>query len=174
MFPVEIKQNALLIDGCRTESLIFGYSNAIVILITQCNNIGSLMKITLDISDSKRGFGFNRRKNYQDEDEEEEDSEVIQILPHTIKFLLGNPVGSQRGDLYNVYASRLAQVIYTNSPHEKRSIYLGLSLKSKKLSGSLNAAGDDENKLFSGSEDFVKQKEALKLIEELVEKCKVW
>ncbi|CAG8450370.1 2616_t:CDS:2 [Scutellospora calospora] len=52
-FPLQTRQAARLIDGVHTETLITGFQDKILVIITQYGKIGSLAYVTFDSLSSK-------------------------------------------------------------------------------------------------------------------------
>ncbi|PVU90321.1 hypothetical protein BB561_004926 [Smittium simulii] len=160
IFPVGTKQASAYIKDIPTSVVSLGYSNYFVLLISQCNNFGSLIKLTANPELQKQ----TSRYQFDAELSDEEDIMLAKIVPHSTTFLLGNPSSSQRGLMYELVASRVCQAIYGAKPDESRPILIGISLKPELVpkETELTEIQIKTSKLIIDS------------LLELVESCKLW
>ncbi|CAG8535522.1 17550_t:CDS:2 [Cetraspora pellucida] len=105
-FPLQTKQAARAINGVHTETLITGFRDKILVIITQYGKIGSLAYVTFDSLSSKSLSSFSTSATTN------------------INFLLGG-----FSSLYQLYALHIATIIANENPNDRRSVVIGLALK---------------------------------------------
>jgi len=136
------------IEGVQTELLIQSYGDAVLVLVTQLGKVGNLMQLSIPATTPLRpppvGSAFP------------EPPVSIQITN-----LLGAPPSEHIGDLYSLYATQIAAIVWTQEeipgtlPAEsgRRNIIVGLALKAGKASqAGVQDSGltDGERKMFVG------------------------
>ncbi|CAG8730542.1 4950_t:CDS:2 [Racocetra persica] len=104
-FPLQTRQAARVINGVHTETLITGFRDKILVIITQYGKIGSLAYVTFD-SRSKPLSSFSTSTTTN------------------VNFLLGG-----FSSLYQLYALHIATIIANENPNDRRSVVIGLALK---------------------------------------------
>ncbi|CAG8491711.1 5891_t:CDS:2 [Cetraspora pellucida] len=105
-FPLQTRQTARVINGVHTETLITGFRDKILVIITQYGKIGSLAYVTFDSLSSKSLSSFSTSTTTN------------------INFLLGG-----FSSLYQLYALHIATIIANENPNDRRSVVIGLALK---------------------------------------------
>ncbi|CAG8459758.1 25937_t:CDS:2 [Gigaspora rosea] len=105
-FPLQTKQAARVINGVHTETLITGFQDKILVIITQYGKVGSLAYVTFDSLSSKSISSFSTN------------------VTTDVNFLLGG-----FSSLYQFYALHIATIIANENPNDRRSLVIGLALK---------------------------------------------
>ncbi|KAJ2161343.1 hypothetical protein GGF46_001521 [Coemansia sp. RSA 552] len=118
-FPVSVKLGAAIVGGTHTDAAVLGFSNCVVVLLTQLASIGSLVQATV-----------SRVADGSDYDIEHamECLSTTPDLPIDVRFLLGNGAGTAAASLYQILAMDITQRKHRQSPKDARPIILGTAL----------------------------------------------
>ncbi|ORX89766.1 hypothetical protein K493DRAFT_266626, partial [Basidiobolus meristosporus CBS 931.73] len=108
-FPIQYKQAARTINGVFTEMLTLGFSNRILVIVSQFGKIGSLLHTTLASPPSNEFSSV------------ETSSEPVA----NTQYLLG----ANTEPIYQIYASQISTSISRMRPTEARPVILGLALQ---------------------------------------------
>ncbi|PVU87224.1 hypothetical protein BB560_001785 [Smittium megazygosporum] len=146
-FPVDIKQIESVIQGTNTQVLALGYSNYIVLIVSQHNNIGSLIKLTLE-TDKKRLYSNRALLFSEDEELESPEDSVSELLPHS-----------------TVFSEQLREENNSMENSLKRPILLALSIK---LPSNLTNNSIDNDDEISESRNIINS------VTEMVSQCRIW
>ncbi|KAJ2787335.1 hypothetical protein GGI15_000819 [Coemansia interrupta] len=115
MFPVQTSCAAALIDGIHTDVAVLGFSNYVVVLVTQLQSIGSLMESVVSAA-----------ATHSDPDAL---SRSVQDIPVDVKFILGSQNASAPvSSLYQILAIHLSQLKHAQNPADQRPLLLGVGL----------------------------------------------
>ncbi|KAJ2712168.1 hypothetical protein H4R19_002895 [Coemansia spiralis] len=117
-FPISVQLAAATIDGVHTDAAVLGFSNCVVVLVTQLASIGSLVRAAVSqLSDDTASAKQAARELSRAAD-----------IPVDTRFLLGNPSGSAASSLYQILAINIAQSWRRHSPRDARPVILGVAL----------------------------------------------
>ncbi|KAJ1964416.1 hypothetical protein GGI12_001433 [Dipsacomyces acuminosporus] len=123
-FPVSVKVAAAVIDGIHTDVAALGFSNCVVVLVTQLASIGSIIQAVASHMSAANSGG-----TYDDPDLAIHQLEASTDVPVDIKFLLGNASSTAAGSIYQVLAMQIAQEKHRQNPVDERPLIVGIGLK---------------------------------------------
>ncbi|KAJ2795760.1 hypothetical protein H4R20_005768, partial [Coemansia guatemalensis] len=120
-FPVSVNVAAAVVNDKHTDVAVLGFSNCVVILLTQLQSIGSLIQaVASRMADSTGPMEAEHIASKLS---------GIADLPVDLKFLLGNPSATTTASsLYQILAIELAQRKRHVSPNDARPIIVGVAL----------------------------------------------
>ncbi|KAJ2122296.1 hypothetical protein IW139_003157 [Coemansia sp. RSA 353] len=156
VFPVSIKLTAARIDAKHTDVAVLGFSNCIVILVTQLSSVGSLVQcVVSQLADTMLADPQHMADQLANE----------ASVPVDIKFLLGNPGACAASSLYQILATFLSQRKHTQNPSDVRPVVLGIGLD---LPREYKVSIDD------GMPDLGAFSSTMNAVGALVDECRVW
>ncbi|KAJ2078995.1 hypothetical protein H4R24_004089 [Coemansia sp. RSA 988] len=160
-FPVSANVSAAVVNGKHTDIVVLGFSNCVVVLLTQLQSIGSLIQaVASRMADSTESMEAEHVASKLS---------AISDLPVDLKFLLGNPSATTiTSSLYQILAIELAQRKQHLSPNDTRPIIVGVALDISRAC-KFSSVFDDE--IVAESSTFSTLVDALAT---LVGQCKVW
>ncbi|KAJ2333262.1 hypothetical protein GGI00_002414 [Coemansia sp. RSA 2681] len=121
-FPVSAKVAAGLINGTHTDAVVLGFSNCVVVIVTQLASVGSIMHaIGTSAAVSNQGSICDAQSMV---DQLTNSAEV----PVEIKFVLGNSSATAASSLYQVLATHILQHRREKDPLDGRPLVLGIGL----------------------------------------------
>ncbi|RKP38384.1 hypothetical protein BJ085DRAFT_37890 [Dimargaris cristalligena] len=156
-FPVPIEQACILIAGNPTDIVVLGFSNRIVVLVTQLDNIGSLLMTQL--ASSAENPMISAPMHNSDGSKDLAESSV----PIDTRFILGTPGDPALGMIYQLLATQITNTIYQANRYDGRQLLLGISLKDHRTL-------TQRNDTTSGNQ----LRETLGPLVEAIKQCRVW
>ncbi|KAJ1996414.1 hypothetical protein GGI25_000477 [Coemansia spiralis] len=169
-FPIATKVTAGTIDGIHTDVAVLGFSNCIVVIVSQLPSIGSIVQSVVT-SISGQGHNGSGDNALDDEDSAVEQLSRTPDIPVEIKFVLGNPgTAFTVTSLYQICAIHITQLKHRQNAADSRPIVLGVGLKlpreHKKLAPEEDLDGDaGDLAVYTGTID---------MLVGLVSQCRVW
>ncbi|KAJ2513002.1 hypothetical protein H4217_006579 [Coemansia sp. RSA 1939] len=170
-FPVAAKVAAGVIDGLHTDVAVLGFSNCVIVLVSQLPSVGSILH-AVTASLSNNGHEGDLCRSFDDAESIAAQLSGSDDIPVEIKFLLGNPGSvSSASSLYQIIAIHIAQSKSKQNPDDSRPILLGIGLKlprEYRLPASDDASGNDSIcniNAYKGTVD---------AIDQLVGQCRIW
>lgn len=116
--PVVVNTIAASIDGTQTDVAVLGFTDYVVVLVTQLASasIGSILQAT-------------NHASFDDAEQavEQLNDESADIAPD-IKFVLGSSNATAASSLYQIIATQLSQRRHRQSPSDSRPLILGIGL----------------------------------------------
>ncbi|KAH9460118.1 hypothetical protein PSHT_06152 [Puccinia striiformis] len=105
--PIPVRQCARIIDSVHTEVIAQGYSDRVLVLVTQTGKIGSLTQVTVPLASFEQGFEVASGS---------EDG-LLPALPVPFTSLQLTPLLSSTPPdlkpLYDVYLNQVAMLVFT-------------------------------------------------------------
>ncbi|KAJ2479955.1 hypothetical protein IWW56_002761 [Coemansia sp. RSA 2131] len=156
VFPVSVKVAAAAIDNTHTDVAVLGFSNCIVILVTQLSSVGSLVQcVVSQLADTTLVDPQHMADQLREAS-----------VPVDVKFLLGNPGACAASSLYQILATATSQRKHEQNPSDVRPVILGIGLD---LPRAYKVSSMDDGMPDLGA--FSSTMNALAL---LVDECRVW
>ncbi|KAJ1785929.1 hypothetical protein LPJ59_006034 [Coemansia sp. RSA 2399] len=123
-FPVATKVAAGIIDGVHTDVTVLGFSNCVVVLVTQLSAVGSVLHAVAS-SLSNQGHEGSSTNPFNDAESIVERLSSNVDIPVDIRFLLGNPAAASGvASLYQICAINITQRKLKRSPDDRLSTIL--------------------------------------------------
>ncbi|KAI8324056.1 hypothetical protein GQ54DRAFT_82261 [Martensiomyces pterosporus] len=169
-FPVSVRVAAASIDGIHTDVAVVGFSNCVVVLITQLSSIGSIIQaVSSYVSNSSSNGAFDNPDSAADQLDADPD------IPVDIKFVLGNASTTTAASIYQVLAMQIAQQKHKQNPLDGRPLVVGIGLRlaHKHIASSLSEYDGDD-----GSTDALAEvarfSATIEACAALVSECHAW
>ncbi|KAJ2456415.1 Leucyl aminopeptidase yscIV, partial [Coemansia sp. RSA 2336] len=138
-FPVPVRLAAASINQVHTDVAVLGFSNCVVVLVTQLASVASLIRTTVSLLSDPAAFpAAEDAAPHSISDQLSAAADV----PVDIKFILGNPAGSATSSLYQILATTISQRKHQQAPDDPRPLILGVGLKLPREC-SLSLSADD-------------------------------
>ncbi|KAJ1717904.1 hypothetical protein LPJ61_007061 [Coemansia biformis] len=162
VFPISVQLGAAAVNGVHTDVAVLGFSNCVVVLVTQLASIGSLVRTTVSRLSGGAGCAGGAEHAL------DELSAAVDI-PVDVKFLLGNPAAAAAASsLYQILAIDIAQRKRRQSPQDARPVILGVALDLPRAYKLPSAADDGDA---PGMDAYAP---VLGALATLVDECRVW
>ncbi|KAJ1969975.1 hypothetical protein H4R35_006003 [Dimargaris xerosporica] len=147
-FPVAVRQAQGLVGDCPTDVLALGFSNQIVVHVTQLPSIGVLSQITLEQPTQPSALNTMADEHPS--------------IPLQTQYLLGSPSNATLNTIYDLFATHIMTAVQQTTPTETRPLLLGLSFK------------DHTHWAQSDTVDRARLQQTLSQVAQLVKSCQVW
>ncbi|KAG0231175.1 hypothetical protein BGW42_000407 [Actinomortierella wolfii] len=163
-FPLKNKQAAAIVNDKHTEVLATAFADKILVIISQYGKVGSLIHTTVDNPQELQQTTYSP---YDPAYSEARDGSNLRLATTNSTFLLGAGSSmSKKAQLYQVYASHLAQMIVHQNPQENRPIVFSLALDIREPSDAQGSSAFEEERR--------KDKRVFEEVVRLVNQCRVW
>ncbi|KAJ1659063.1 hypothetical protein IWQ61_001805 [Dispira simplex] len=121
-FPVKFRQAQISVQGHPTEIITMGFSNRLVVLVTQLGNLGTLLSASFDSSTSSYPLPLLG-----------ETGDITDTTPpNSLFYVLGRPNDTVLTMIYQQLATHILGTIHQSNPNDRRPLLLGISLKDHK------------------------------------------
>ncbi|KAJ1999150.1 hypothetical protein H4R26_005181, partial [Coemansia thaxteri] len=121
-FPVSIKTSAATINGIHTDVAVLGFTNCVVVIITQLASVASIIQ-AVGTSIVTGGQG-----TFDDAQAVVEHLASCSEIPVEVKFVLGNSSATATCSLYQALATHIFQHRRGRDPMDSRPLTIGIGL----------------------------------------------
>ncbi|KAJ2823702.1 hypothetical protein IWW50_003659 [Coemansia erecta] len=135
VFPVSVKLAAAVIDNTHTDVAVLGFSNCVVILVTQLASVGCLVQTAVSqLADNSQDYYCSSSAPDLNDDPQNIADKLAAAaaasseIPVDVKFILGNPGSSAASSLYEILATAVSQRKHAQNPDDVRPTILGIGL----------------------------------------------
>ncbi|KAJ1844892.1 hypothetical protein LPJ73_005023 [Coemansia sp. RSA 2703] len=126
MFPVSTSCAAAIINGIHTDVAVLGFSNYIVVLVTQLQSIATLVESVI----SNAAVASATAAAADSDSDPDAPPHSLQDIPVDVKFILGSSNASAPvSSLHQILAIHISQLKHAQNPADPRPLLLGVGLR---------------------------------------------